>query len=271
MTFAFLRVLEHPPPARWQRSRQRADGQKPRIFPVQGIFWVMLLLFLAGYAFLGFGIIRYRRPVLPFNPNISIGSAAFHLLHSNLHSRVEGGGACVRWEEDIDLLLIQTSATRFEDFVTYSRRIASPNDHDLVAVFVHDTILGQRWKELARGGFQKNGSQYLIPSNWLAKLFINQNDFGTSASLANLQTYAATAEQQIWWARTNYRYDSLAEKITLWGCPGCDTVTGRVSHVVKRRLTTADAAYNSLYRLKVRQWATATPEFLPPHTSRRSR
>ena len=238
----------------WLRKRRAELPAEAVYFPMQGIFWVLLLLFSAGYLFLGEGLIFYRHPVLHFNPNTQIGSAAFKLIQAKLTNGPGGPGDYIS-NTDTDLLLIQTSASQFEDIVAYTRWLASPNDHQLVAVFVADTIPGQKWQELAQRNFEVRNHRAIIPANWIAKLDIYQggtSSKGPTLHLLDLRTYQAKRETWEWVSAINYVSDSLTEQMCYW-CSACDTLPAQKTHFIKRRIAPTDATFYSRLRLKARR------------------
>lgn len=248
-------LLHHPVLALSRSQRPRAKASQHRLFitTVQGAFCVLLLSGLLGYAFLAENLIYFRRSVLAFNPNVGIGPAKFKLLAFEFFD-YPGGPSCVRGR--LETLLIQTTATRFEDIITYSRRIASPNDHNLTAVFVRDTVAGQPWKILAERGFQKSSGVAIVPSNWLAKLHLSQGGMESDAVhsyLVDLQGYVAKHGLRVWRADINYHTDSLTEHQWFW-CRACGSLPAQKTFLGKRRLAPTDAAYYSPYRLQVRRW-----------------
>ena len=242
------------------------------LFPaVQAALCVLLLSGLLGYAFLEGQLIYYKKAVLPLNLNATVGPASFKLLDYELIDR-PGGPSCVHGQSEV--LLIQTSATHFQDIINYSRRVASPNDHDLVAVFVNSPVMGQSWRQLARKGLLDFNRRLTIPSNWVARLSINQGGLGSDvihSTLIDLKSYRYN--QEAWWVtgRTNYLTDSLSEKLL----HTCDTCTGypwpQTIHESKRQINTSDAAYFSPFRQRIQGYINSTSESPPPHTSPRSR
>lgn len=240
---------------RHQGERAKATTRRLLATAVQESFWVLLLCGLLGYAFLGGQLIYFRRSVLAFNPNVKIGIAKFKLLAANFLDW-PGGPSCISREPET--LLIQTTATRFEDIIAYSRRIASPNDHDLMAVFVRDTVAGQPWKKLAEQGFRRLGHHdVIIPPNWLAKLYVQQGRMyggvAVRSSLIDLQGYGTKRELRIWRAEANYDTDSLREYQLIY-CDACVPFTVQKNSLGKRRLALTDAAYYSPRRLGMRKW-----------------
>lgn len=238
---------------RHQGERAKATTRRLLATAVQESFWVLLLCGLLGYAFLGGQLIYFRRSVLTFNPNVQIGTAKFKLLAANFFDW-PGGPTCIHREPET--LLIQTTATRFEDIIAYSRRIASPNDHDLTAIFVRDTLAGQPWKTQAERGFRRFDNPVVIPSNFLAKLSLRQGGLDSdvvSSWLMDLQSYGTKRGLHIWRAQTNYHTDSLTESQWIC-CQACVLADARETFSGKRRLAPTDAAYHSPYRLQVRKW-----------------
>ena|GEM_PF-5843149 len=214
------------------------------------VFGALLLVGLTGFAFLGQGLIYYRKPVFHFNPTTRVGTTEFRLLQAELYPW-QGGPSCTHYTED--RVLIQTSATRFEDIITYAHRMASPNDHDLVAVFVQRTIPGQPWQEIARHPFRRVKNRPFIPANWVARLFIRQGGIESdvvSAQLLDLRAYSARRETWLWQAKANYHTDSITEQLR-YAPP--DSARTRAVYNIRRRLTTSDALYYSPYRTRVRK------------------
>lgn len=218
-------------------------------FNLPALTLLVLLGGIAGYIYRRQGSICYRRAALHFNPNTRIGTADFKLLHAEL-SNQQGGPGCVHYNHD--LLLIQTSATHFEDLIAYSRRLASPNDQNLTAVFVRDTIAGQPWRVLAHHPFHRVNQQVVIPPNWVAHLAIYQGGLasaGPQATLVDTKAFLSNGESRVWRATTNYAHRAVTEELH-YGCPNCDTLPMQTVYRTKRRLVTTDAAFYSPYRLR---------------------
>lgn len=208
-----------------------------------------------GYLYLGEGYIYYRTPVPHFNPNAQIGKATFAVLESELINR-QCFPICVRGEPDF--MLIQTSATSFEEIVAYSRRLASPNDNDLAVLFVRNVVQGQPWKKFAQGRFRHGDEESAVPANCLAIFSIRRGtDFGVDVQinrtiLVDLQAWHKKQEYVRFETRTNYFTDSLIEiRSHDIGAKGASRIqeTSRVT----RTIEPTDAAYYSPYRSLVRR------------------
>ena len=241
-----------PALARYQEQRAKVQ-QRLFITTVHGAFCVVLLSGLLGYAFLEKRLIYYRRSVLAFNPDVTIGRAQFRLLKAEFLDW-PGGPSCTHYDQEV--LLIHTTATRFEEFIAYSRRIASPNDHNLTAVFVRDTIAGQPWQALAKRGFRKAVGRVIIPANWVAKLDVLQGGMERDAvhsSLIDLRGYMVKRGLRIWRVDMNYHTDSLTEHQWYW-CPSCDSLPAQKKLISSRRLAPSDAVFYSPYRQRVLRW-----------------
>ena len=236
----------------WRQLRRNA--QQKRAFrslifvAIGGLF----LCFSAGYFFLGEGLIFYRQASLHFDPNCKVGETKFALLDANLSDEPGGPGDYLY---HTDLLLIKTSTSRFADIIAYARRITSPNDHNLIAVFVSDTVAGQPWAEIAQHSFGVVNHRAVIPTNWVAKLNIYQggtSSKGTNSNLLDLCTYQTNQELWEWKTHLDYSTDSLTEQMSYW-CAKCYALPAHKSRPFNRSLATTDAAYHSPRRLKMRR------------------
>lgn len=220
------------------------------------VLGVLALTFGLGYLYLGDGYIYYRVPVSHFNPNAQVGKASFAVLKSELIQRQCFPG-CIR--PDPDLMLIQTSATSFEEIVAYSRRLASPNDNDLAALFVRDTVPGQPWKEFARGRFPYYGKIKVVPDNCVAILYIGANgnpdrpsQLTNRTHLFNFHTRRNEQEFECFETRTSYYSDSLIE-IRWHNIGASKTFKKKVTSCVARTITPTDATFHSPCRAILRR------------------
>ena len=251
MTLPFLRPNRLRPQRYWHRlgCNQQPKGASHDLL-LAGI-GVLLRCFLIGCLFGVDRFMAHRQPELHFNPNTRIGTATFKLLEARMANQPRGPGD---YMSSTDLLLIQTSATDFKSIIAYSRRLASPDDHYLIAVFVSDTITQQPWKQLANRSFAVVNHRAIIPANWVAMLNIYQGgtkSIGTRSDLLDLRTYHATREQWEWKSVVDYATDSLKEKLH-FHCAGCYAKPARKSRLFKRCLAPTDAAYFSPIRLAIR-------------------
>lgn len=247
-----MSALPHALQPLW-RGRKRLTGFSffPRISTL-AIFRLAAAIYLLAYGYLGFRLIHFQQSAFHFKPNARIGNTTFKLLKSKFSDSWQGGPSCTHYQQDF--LLIQASAACFEDLISYSRLIASPNDHDLVAVFVRDSIPGQPWELLARNGPHRVDNQPVYPENWVAKLSIRQGGMVSDAvtsQLLDIAAYRANGELWAWQTKTNFHTDSVFEKIVHWN--QAEPLPSHVSPLRAGRLRPADAAYHSPYRLRLRQ------------------
>ena len=242
--------LRHEPLLVGRHRDKRAEALPRRLSAValKETVGVLLLCGLLGFAYLGGRLLYFRRSALIFNPNTSIGTAKFKLLEAHFLDWPGGPGHCIGGTPET--MLIKTDATRFEDIIAYSRRIGSPNDHDLIAVFVRDTLPGQPWKMLAEEGLPISQHRVMIPPNWLAKLHLQQygmDGSGVHYRLMGLQGH------QLWRAHASYDTDSLTESESSWYQSPRSFADNKGDKIVgKRPLSPADAAYHSPRRLRMR-------------------
>lgn len=193
----------------------------------------------------------YRRPVTPLPLNIRLETAWFTVLQAT-YCNFRHWPGCVR--ETPDYVLVQTSATKFEELVAYSRRLISPNDNDLAVLFVSRYQPEQPWRAFAEGHFPAPDYCLRIPTNCVAKLYISQGNYvgmGSPVNRARLTDLTRWRQQQgfrFFETRTNYYTDSLTEQQEDYAFADAPDQEPRISRRQARCIETGDAAYYSPLR-----------------------
>jgi hypothetical protein len=248
-TFRLAPVASPLPPLQYRDRRLPAKRAHHRITTLVVFRWAMAVYLLA-YGYLGFRLIHFQQSAFRFNPNVRVGTTSFKILDYQSSDNRLGGPSCTHYQQDY--LLIKASTTRFKDLISYSRRLASPNDHELIAVFVRDSVSGQQWKYLAEHGPVPSNKRRVYPRNWTAELFIRQggmdNDSVTS-QLIDLAAYRADGGGRMWQTKTSFHTDSLIERMVYWHRD--DPFPWQVIRFRARPLLPTDAAYHSPYRLRL--------------------